>query len=188
MCECLGHFVPAYRDTANRRRLGPSAVQRQTRTVSLHPLFAAPNGLMSKHTDDENKLATFTVVLGIMYAVVTGNETFGVLTALSVRCTPPSRLRIWLTCLRAATAVDGTDVRFPVRRLRAGRSGRRLHAGDHALRPQGRDPMRLHPRMHRSHIAIVQNELIDECTQIATGAIAVYVSRVLVALRLTPSR
>lgn len=42
--------------------------------------------------------------------------------------------------------------------------------------------------MHRSHIAIVQNELIDECTQIATGAIAVYVSRVLVALRLTPSR
>lgn len=36
-------------------------------------------------TDEANKLALFAVVLGIMYAVVTGIETFGVLTAVSVR-------------------------------------------------------------------------------------------------------
>lgn len=52
-------------------------------------------------TDEANKLAAFAVVLGIMYAVVTGIESFGVLTALSVRCTQPTRMRRRLTCVRA---------------------------------------------------------------------------------------
>ena len=46
----------------------------------------------SVRTDEANKLALFAVVLGIMYAVVTGIETFGVLTAVSVRRTQ------WFDC------------------------------------------------------------------------------------------
>lgn len=86
-----------------------------------------------------------------MYAVVTGIETFGVLTAVSVRRTQPSYLCTDLTGCGTATAMDGANVRLFVGGLCAGRSSRRVHESDYALCPQGRNRMRLYHRVHNAY-------------------------------------
>ena len=47
--------------------------------------------------------------------------------------------------------MDGADVRLLVGGLCAGRSSRRFHESDYALRPQGRNRMRLYHRVHNAH-------------------------------------
>ncbi|EPS96371.1 hypothetical protein FOMPIDRAFT_1032414 [Fomitopsis schrenkii] len=90
---------------------------------------------IDKHYE-ANKLAAFAVVLGIMYAVVTGIESFGVLTALSQR--------LWMARTYAFLSVGSALVVIAAAFMRV-----------------------------ITHF-ILKNELINECTDIATGKIAVY--------------
>ncbi|TFY57787.1 hypothetical protein EVJ58_g6812 [Rhodofomes roseus] len=114
-------------------RVSRSSFRILSYSLTEYPLVDAVTA--DKHYE-ANKLATFAVVLGIIYAVVTGIEAFGVMAAISQR--------LWMARIYALLSVGS------------------------ALAAVAAGFMRV-----IVHFTL-KNDLINECTRIATGDVVVY--------------